>query len=180
MLRASTALLKFLTLGAVVANASLLHHGHIRDFLHAVYDALSHRLPKRLRKHEWRVRTSILQVYFDDPTVHYEVWVQRKGWCIEIGLHFEGEREQNYRWAAALAPRALEIQSQLGPGVELEEWTAKWTRLHESLPLSGDPKKPIKLVLSEELVEEIADRVARFVEVMEPVLAEERKRRVAG
>jgi hypothetical protein len=171
------AALKLVVLGAFVSNAALLHHGHINQFLYAVYDALHRRLPKPLRKHDWRVRTSILQVYFGDPTVHYEVWVQRKGWCVEVGLHFEGgDRERNYLWAAALAPRALEIQSQLGPGVELEEWTAKWTRLHESRPLPGDSKKPIKLVLSEELVDEVAERVARFVEVMEPLLAEERKR----
>jgi hypothetical protein len=171
--------LKLAALAAAVTLTATLHHGHIAGFLNDVYDALSKRLPKR-PKHDWRIRTSILQVYFGDPSIHYEVWVQRKGWCIEIGLHFEGEREQNYGWAAALAPRALEIQSQLGPGVELEEWTAKWTRLHESIPLSGDPKKPIKLVLNEELVEEVAERVSRFVEVMEPMLAEEREGIVAG
>jgi hypothetical protein len=174
MFRPGLAVLKLFALGALAGNLAVLHHGHIRDFLFAVQDAVTRRLPKRLRKIESRVRPSLLQLYFADPTVHYEVWVQRKGWCIEIGLHFEGERERNYRWAAALAPRALEIQAQLGPGIELEEWTAKWTRLHESHPLPGDSKQPIKLVLSHELVEETAGRVARLVEVMEPVLAEER------
>ena len=85
----------------------------IRDFLLQVYDALPSRLPEELREHEWRVRWSLLQVYFDKPTVHYEVWVQRKARRIEIGLHFEGEREESQRWAAAIAPRALEIQAQL-------------------------------------------------------------------
>ena len=138
----------------------------IRDFLLLVYDALSPQLPKPLREHEWRVRWSLLQVYFEQPRVHYEVWVQRKAARIEVGLHFEEEREESYRWAEALAPRALEIQAQLGPGVELEEWTKSWTRLHETLPLRGD--------LTEELAAELAQRLVRFIEVLEPILAEER------
>ncbi len=138
----------------------------IRDFLLQVYDALPGRLPEPLRDHHWRVRWSLLQVYFERPTVHYEVWVQRKARRIEVGLHFEGEREESQRWAQALAPRALEIQAQLGPSVELEEWTRSWTRLHETLPLTGD--------LTDALAEELAERLARFIEVLEPILAEER------
>ncbi len=138
----------------------------IRDFLLLVYDALPQKLPEALREHRWRVRWSLLQVYFERPAVHYEVWVQRKARRIEIGLHFEGERGESYRWAEALAPRALEIQAQLGPSVELEEWTSSWTRLHESRSLEGD--------LTEALAEEVAGRLARFIEVLEPILAEER------
>ena len=138
----------------------------IRDFLIAVYDSLGKRLPKSLRDHQWRVRFSLLQVYFESPAVHYEVWVQRKTGRIEIGLHFEGEPEENYRWAAALASRSLEIQSQLGPAVELEEWTRSWTRLHETRELGG--------ALTVELAGEIARRLAEFIEVLEPIVAEER------
>ena len=138
----------------------------IRDFLIAVYDSLGKRLPKPLRDHQWRVRFSLLQVYFESPAVHYEVWVQRKTGRIEIGLHFEGEPEENYRWAATLAPRALEIQSELGPAIELEEWTRSWTRLHETRTLDGR--------LTEELATEIGERLAQFIEVLEPILEEER------
>ena len=138
----------------------------IRDFLSIVYDALSKELPEPLREHQWRIRWSLLQIYFDAATLHYEVWVQRKARRIEIGLHFEGEREENQRWAQALAPRALEIQAQLGPTVELEDWTASWTRLHETRSLAGD--------LTDELAMEIAQRLARFIQVLEPILAEER------
>jgi hypothetical protein len=147
---------------------SLCHHAavRIRDFLLAVYDALSARLTGALRDHEWRVRWSLLQLYFGNPTVHYEVWVQKKNRRIELGLHFEGERDDNYAWAAALAPRALEIQAQLGPSVELEEWTESWTRLHETISFEGK--------LDEALAAEIAGRLARFMEVLEPLLAEER------
>ncbi len=153
----------------LVSQPSLWHDGlamRIHDFLNLVYDALPARLPEPLRQHNWRVRWSLLQVYFEEPSVHYEVWVRRKASQIELGLHFEGEREESYRWAEALAGRVLEIQAQLGPSVELEEWTESWTRLHESMPLTGD--------LTEGLAEEVAERLAQFIQVLEPILAEER------
>jgi hypothetical protein len=138
----------------------------IRDFLLLTYDALGERLADDYRDHQWRLRWSLLQVYFESPAVHYEAWVQRKTGRIEIGLHFEGEPEANYRWAQALAPRALEIQARLGPGVELEEWTRSWTRLHETRPLAGE--------LTLELAQQVAERLAEFIGALEPILAEER------
>jgi hypothetical protein len=147
---------------------ALCHHGavRIRDFLRLVYETFARRLAKRYRDHEWRVRFSLLQVYFESPAVHYEVWVQRKTGRIEIGLHFEGEPDENFRWAAALAPRAIEIQSKLGPAVELEEWTRSWTRLHETRAIDGK--------LTEALAADVAERLAQFIEALEPILAEER------
>ncbi|MCH8850074.1 MAG: hypothetical protein IIC89_04535 [Chloroflexi bacterium] len=138
----------------------------IKDFLLLVQDSVGPRLSKPLQAYEWRQRWSLLQIYYDKPAVHYEVWVQRKKSLIELGLHFEGEQEESYRWAEALAPRALEIQSQLGPDVELEEWTQSWTRLHEVRRIEHD--------LSDELAEETAERLAQFIEVLEPIVAEER------
>ena len=140
----------------------------IKDFLNVVYNSLVKQLPKRYRKHQWRIRFGYLQVYFADPAVHYEAWVQRRAARIELGLHFEGEREDNYRWAEVLGGRALEVQAQLGGEVELEEWTEVWTRLHETRRFAG--------ALSEELAAEIAARMCQFIEVMEPILAEENDR----
>jgi hypothetical protein len=139
----------------------------IRAFLQLVYDALPACLPEKLRKHQWRIRWSLLQVYFESSDVHYEVWVQKKTGRIEIGLHFESaDPDSNYRWAAALAPRMLEVQSKLGPGVELEEWTRSWTRLHESIAFEGK--------LTEGLAGEVATRLGQFISVLEPLIAQER------
>ncbi len=131
-----------------------------------VHDNLARELPEPLQDHQWRLRWSMLQVFFQSSTIHYEVWVQRKAGRIEIGLHFESEREESYRWAEALAERSLEIQAQLGPSVELEEWTKSWTRLHETWALEGD--------LTDELAEGAAARLAQFMAVLEPILTEER------
>ena len=138
----------------------------IKDFLSLVYDSLPGWLPADLRDHEWRIRWSLLQVYFEKPSVHYEVWVQRKAHKIELGLHFEGDREESYRWAEILAPRSVEIQAQLGESVELEEWTSKWTRLHETIHM--------ETALSDDLAAVVAKRLARYIQVLEPILQVER------
>ena len=85
---------------------------------------------------------------------------------IEIGLHFEGSKEFSYRWAELLAARMPEVQSKLGSRVELEEWTASWTRVHQTLdygPLNAD------------LAAEIAGQLSRTIIVLQPILCEERQ-----
>ena len=137
------------------------------EFLLRVRELAEARLPADAPRFEGRLRSSLIQLYRDDPRLHYEVWIQRKTERIEVGLHFEGEREDSYRWAEVLGGRVLELQSQLGPSVELEEWTRSWTRLHQTLPLR---------TLDDALAEEVAEVLARFITVMEPILAEEADR----
>ncbi|MGQ9573145.1 MAG: hypothetical protein ACUVV3_08175 [Dehalococcoidia bacterium] len=139
----------------------------VRDFLSLVRERLEPLLPPELRSFQARIRFNLLQVYYEHPSLHYEVWPQRKNGRIEIGLHFEGEREENYGWAAALAERMPQLQAALGPTLELEEWTPTWTRLHQSLPLAS---------LDEALADEVAHRMAAFIATLQPILEECRPR----
>jgi hypothetical protein len=93
--------------------------------------------------------------------VHYEIWVQRKTARLEIGLHFEGARDDNYAAAEALAVRAPDVQARIGPEYELEEWTTHWTRLHRSFPAPS---------LTPELAAEAAGRAVSLIRGMEPIL----------
>jgi hypothetical protein len=113
-----------------------------------------------------RVSSSWLWVHYHHPKVHFEVWLARKTGRIEIGLHFEGPREFSYRWAEAMAPHMPEIQARLGPQMELEEWTASWARVHQTVPY--DP-------LSEPLADEIAQRFAETIAVLQPIVERERQ-----
>ncbi len=122
-------------------------------------------LPQELRDFQASIRFVWLQIHYWSPKVHYEVWLTRKTQRIEIGLHFEGEREFSYRWAEVMAARMPEVQARLGPQVELEEWTSSWTRIHQTIPY--DP-------LSEPLAEEVARRLAETIAVLQPIAAEER------
>jgi hypothetical protein len=113
-----------------------------------------------------RISSVWLWLHYHDKRVHYEVWLARKTGRIEIGLHFEGPREFSYHWAALMAPYMPEIQARLGPQVELEEWTASWARVHQTLPY--DP-------LTEALADAVAHRLAEMITVLQPIVDRERE-----
>jgi hypothetical protein len=134
----------------------------VRDFMEILEARTLERLPPDLRENcHSHVRGVWFQVHFHSPKVHYEVWLARKIERIEIGLHFEGPHDFSYTWAGLVADHMAEIQSGLGPAYELEEWTASWCRLHETVPY--DPPSDI-------LADEIATRMARLITVCQPVV----------
>jgi len=137
------------------------------EFLTIVQERTMALLPEELRAGlTSRISSSWLWLHYHDPRVHFEVWLARKTGRIEIGLHFEGPREFSYRWAEQMAPHMPEIQARLGPRVELEEWTASWARVHQTVPY--DP-------LSEPLADEVAQRFAETITVLQPIVEAERE-----
>jgi hypothetical protein len=142
---------------AVTAERSM----RIHEFLALVHEGMLARLGASLDGFGWRQRFSYLQYYRGDPKVHFEIWVQRKTARLEIGLHFEGERDANYAAAEALALRAPDVQARIGPEYELEEWTAQWTRLHRAFAAPA---------LTPELAEEASERAVALIRGIEPIL----------
>jgi hypothetical protein len=140
----------------------------IRDFLALVHDGVVAALGPKLDGLDSRQRFGYLQYYRGSPDIHYEVWAQRKTNRVEIGLHFEGERESNYEAAELLAMRAPDVQARIGPEYELEEWTQSWTRLHRSFAAE---------TLTPELAAESAERVVALVRGMEPIIDQMELRR---
>jgi len=143
----------------------------MRDFLALVQERLGPLMPPELRPFQARIRFSLLQIYYWRPSIHYEVWPQRKMGRIEVGLHFEGEGEESYRWAAVLAERMPQVQAAASGELELEEWTPTWTRLHRSLPL-GDPSTGSGQALDEALAQEVAQSLATLIRTTQPILEE--------
>ncbi len=140
----------------------------VAEFLSLVNERAMTMLPDGLREGATSRMSSVwLWVHYHSPKVHFEVWLARKTGRIEIGLHFEGPHDFSYRWAELMAPHMPEIQARLGPQVDLEEWTASWTRIHQTVPY--DP-------LSEALVEEIAGRFAESISVLQPIVEREREK----
>lgn len=166
-------LLKLGLVSSVALATSLFHHGHIIMFLARVRDLLPRHLRGALKRYDLEERPSALQLSFGDPAASYKVAVQRKQRAIEIGLYLDAGREANQRWMQALGEHDVAIRAQLGPGVELEQWTKDAVRLHESRPVAGPDWSP-KRDLTEALANEIAERLARYVEVLQPLLAGKR------
>ncbi len=112
---------------------------------------------------------SYVQAHFGDRRVHFECWVQRRTGLLELGLHFEGPREFSHAWAAAIGEHMPELVAALGDGIELEEWTERWTRLHETRPFVVGPAKDGRL--TEALAGEAAARLTAYIVALRPLLA---------
>jgi hypothetical protein len=135
----------------------------IRDFLALVDEGVREGLGKQYTAFESRQRFGYIQ-YWQGPHnqwMHYEIWVQRKTQRLEIGLHFEGDRDRSYAAAALLAERAINVAAAVGPEYELEEWTPSWTRLHRSFSAP---------LLTPDLAAEAASNACDLIRGMEPLL----------
>jgi hypothetical protein len=133
------------------------------DFLSGVVQAVRPKLPAEWQEFETNGFGSLVKLYYGDPSVHFEVWVQSKTSRVEVGLHFEADQATNDRFMAYFAGRFIEVQAALGPRLELDEWTRTWGRLHEMMPFT---------VLDEPLVERVAARLVQMITVLQPMLAE--------
>jgi hypothetical protein len=146
----------------------------IRDFLALVDDGLRERLGPEYATFEMRQRFGYVQYWLGEPFaeggrratqsgwMHYEIWVQRKTQRLEIGLHFEGDRERSYTAAALLADNIPAVIDAIGPEYELEEWTPSWTRLHRSFAAPS---------LTSDLAAEAAEHASQLITGMEPLIA---------
>jgi hypothetical protein len=133
------------------------------DFLSRVVKAVRPQLPAEWQDFETNGFGSLIKLYYGDPAVHFEVWVQSKTSRVEVGLHFEADQATNDQFMAYFAERFIEVQAALGPRIELDEWTRTWGRLHEMMPFT---------VLDEALVERVATRLAQLITVLQPMLVE--------
>ena len=133
-----------------------------REFLSLLPDLVRQQLPPELA--EFQVTGpvgSLVKLHYQRPSVHYEVWLQSRRRQVELGLHFEGERESNYRWLEMLSQRSRDIQSSLGPAVEIEAWDKGWTRAHETLTLEP---------LTDDFLVEISFKLSAMISALEPLL----------
>lgn len=142
-------------------------YARTRDFLADVLDAVRALLPPELRAFEARFQGSLAKAYYDDPAQHFEVWLRRKAGRVELGLHFEShDRSDNARMLAWFGDELGWIKAELGERVEAEPWDRGWTRVHQTLPLA-EP-------LSTDLCGDLASRLARMIELLEPLRREAR------
>lgn len=132
-----------------------------REFLGLLPDLVRERVPVDLRGFSVRgPMFSFVGFYYEDPKVHYEVWLQTRLARVEVGLHFEGPAAANLLGLERVSEHAGKIVEALGPGVEGELWDKGWTRVHEGMGL--EERTP-------EYAGRLAARIAAFIEILEPV-----------
>ena len=136
----------------------------VKEFLGEVAELVRLQAPPQYREfHTVGPWGGLIKFHFGDPHIHYEVWVRRRHHIVELGLHFEGKAQANAYYLERLSTNFPEIRATLGGQVEAEQWTSKWTRIHQSVPLG---------TLEEDLLWEVATLTSRMIAVLEPKVRE--------
>ncbi len=143
----------------------------IQNFQVSLVDNTRKLLPRALRKFDARSFFSIVKLSYKQPRIHYEVWVRGKERLIEVGLHFEADKATNDAMREYFDSRAPDVMLELGPHVEIEQWTNSWSRVHEVVPYSE---------LDDALVKQLAQKLARMMTVLQPMVDEFSKGRQNG
>jgi hypothetical protein len=133
-----------------------------REFLQLLPDLVRQQLPAELKEFQVTGSTmSLVKLHYGDPSIHYEVWIQRRKGELELGLHFEGDPVTNYHYLRLLNQYLREIQSALGKEVEVEEWARSWTRAHQTLPLQP---------MTDDFLVEVAVKLSATMKTLEPLM----------
>ena len=133
-----------------------------KEFLGTLSDLGRQQLPPELSDFQVHPRvTSLTKLYYGMASIHYEVWIQKGRGIVELGLHFEGDPESNFRHLELLMGRWDEIRCSLGENVELQQWDKGWCRAHETVPLQP---------LSDDFLVEVSLKLSNMVRTLEPLL----------
>ncbi|HBY47139.1 MAG TPA: hypothetical protein PK593_07040 [Thermomicrobiales bacterium] len=135
-----------------------------RDFFGDLADAARRQLPVERQEFETRQTMNLLKVHYGaNYRIHYEIWINAEKQQIEVGLHFEDGPASTARLLTHFDAAILEIKHELGAQVELERWTLSWGHLFELHEV--EPLTPL-------FAEQLAGRLVRFIDVLQPMLEE--------
>ena len=128
-----------------------------QEFLREIPELLRSQLPLALQDfHTLGPMGSLIKFHYGDSHIHYEVWIQRRTRQVEVGLHFESDPATNSVYLENMSQHFTDLYPLLGPGVEPEQWTQSWTRIHETMPLE---------TLKEDFLLEVTAHLSRLIRV---------------
>ena len=135
------------------------------ELMRAIPPAAQAKLPQHLQDFKVARRSWLVQLYYADPLIHYEVvtlGVKRSE--LEIGLHFESRSAAtNERLLNGFMQHLFEIKAELGDGFEAEMWDRGWTKVYETFPME---------TFDAAYVDRVAARLAQVIIVLQPILEE--------
>ncbi len=137
-------------------------------FLRGLPEQVWPHLPPELGR--WQVRQPwvwLVQLYDQQPTVHYEVGRARPADTLEVGLHFEQrDAAANAALLRYFQQRLVEIKDQLGPEVEAEPWDKGWAKVYLLMSASA---------WTVDLQHTVGQRLADFMTILHPFLLDYRR-----
>jgi hypothetical protein len=133
----------------------------VHEFLNLVAQETRAALPPQLHAFRTWKRYTLVQMFYAQRRIHYEVWVRGNVKSLEIGLHCEADAKTNARLLQVIQNNMFEIYAELGDKLEAEQWTKSWTRVHELMPYSS---------LDQATARACGQRVAAMITVLQPML----------
>ena len=134
------------------------------DFLHRIPDAVRDRVAPSFATFHAATRFSLAQIWYGNRALHYETWIRGRLRVVEIGLHFEADELTNARLLAAFGARRQAVRRALGDDVRIEDWDRGWARVWEPISLGA---------LDDALLTRLGDRLAAYIDALEPILRDE-------
>ncbi len=135
------------------------------ELMRAIPPATQAKLPQALQNFKVARRSWLVQLYYDDPLIHYEVvtlGIKRRE--LEIGLHFESRNAAvNERLLDGFMQHLFEIKAELGDRFEAEMWDKGWAKVYETFPME---------TFDAAYVDQVAGRLAQVIVVLQPILEE--------
>ncbi len=132
------------------------------DFFGGLRKGVKARLPAPLRTFSSaRGRGRLMKLHFGRPEFHYEAWHHTGDGRLEIGLHFEGSRDENQEAFDFFRSQMIGIKSQL-PRAELEPWDRGWSRLYETLRAAQ---------LDEDVLDSAVGCMSDYIVTLQPLLS---------
>jgi hypothetical protein len=135
------------------------------EMLRALPAATRTKLPPPLQDFKVATRSWLVQLYYTEPLVHYEVvtlGVKRRK--LELGLHFEiRDSTRNEYYLQGFLQHLFEIKAELGEGFEAEMWDKGWTKVYETIEME---------TFNAAYIDRVADRLAQMITVLQPILEE--------
>ncbi len=136
----------------------------VSSFVKMVPEVARGHLPGHLQHFKVLLMPWLSQVYYDDKRLHYELVKLPSRFSenrLELGLHFESkDRALNETLRAGFDRYLYEVKDALGDDWSAEPWDRGWTKIYTTFSYP---------VLDEAFLEEMAQQLARTIQVMQPI-----------
>jgi hypothetical protein len=137
------------------------------EFLRGVLEGVRARLGAELQGLSARQQWSLIKLFDEEPSIHFELWLHANRSTAELGLHFETRNaERNQQLLEFVADDLPFLKEVIGQGLEAEPWDKGWTRLYISQRLDR---------LNRDEQDRLAAAFARFIETLDPIRREAAK-----
>jgi|GEM_PF-3877617 len=133
------------------------------SFLSSTLRRADELLSDEFKNYKSKISKNIFQVWYENKSRHFEVWVKRRAKEIEIALHLESSPESNQKYFNHLKKYESELRSKIHEKLEFYDWPTKynWKSIRVLIPVKGE---------LENYIDEAAKILKKMIENIQPII----------